>query len=167
LVGRDAELEVGAPCLVRMHAGEERGRRARVVAAAVAERPALVLRKAAEDVEVVPVRFEHLQRRAELEALAGGPGRPEERPGARGARANGAVRLVHVAEPYGPRACAVGDRREGRQHRVEERQGHRSPHPMKKRPAWQWFVKGVHGPVTLRIWNGMLSTTLEINDEKR
>ncbi len=79
LIGGDAEVEIGAAGLVRVDAGEERRRRARVVARAVAERPARHLRQPAEHVELLPERLERLHRRAELEVRARGLRRPHER----------------------------------------------------------------------------------------
>src|SRR6185295_15504285 len=70
LIGGDAQLEIGAAGLARVDAGQERRGGARVVARAVAERPAVDLRQAAEDVEVLAVRLERLHRRAEFEIRA-------------------------------------------------------------------------------------------------
>ena len=67
LIGGNPQPEIGAAGLVRMHAGQERRGRARVVARAVAERPPGDLRQPAEHVDVLAERLERLHRRAELE----------------------------------------------------------------------------------------------------
>ena len=72
LIGRNAGVDVGAFGLLRMHAGQPRGARARVVAAAVAERAAVDLRQVAEHQHLVAERLKRLHRGVELEARAFG-----------------------------------------------------------------------------------------------
>ena len=58
--------------LAGMDSGEERSRGPRVVAGAVAERPSGVVRQAGKNQQVLPVGFERLQDRRELERGACG-----------------------------------------------------------------------------------------------
>src|SRR5206468_8199456 len=66
LVDRDAVLDVGARRFLRMAAGEEGCRRARVVAGAVAEREAIVLREAGQDRNLILNGGQRLQDRRHL-----------------------------------------------------------------------------------------------------
>ena len=128
LIGRDAKLEVRAAGLVRMHAGQERRRRPRVIARPVAKRASVRLREPAEHHDVLPIRLERLHRRAELEVRADGLGRPHELARALLGAADDAVWRVDVSEPHrrlsrGPRRR----RRHGGKHRVEHGQGQCRP----------------------------------------
>ena len=153
LVGRDAVLDVGAGRLLRVHAGEVRRGGARVVAGAVAERHAVLLRQAGEHEHVVLVRGQRLEHRRQLEARAGALRRPAGHRHAVG----------HVREDQALRAagrCGLGERR---RHGVEHRQGDGRAEAAQERASRQVRAGDDHGAVTpagaaRRIWNGKLFT---------
>ena len=144
LVGRDTELEVGAAGLVRMHAGQPRGGRARVVAGAVAKRASRDLRQAAQHDDVLAERLERLHRRAELEVGADLPGRPHELLRALVVAADDAVRRVDVTEPHGRFPGGLRERGQRREHRIEHRESHRGAYASQERPPRQGFVGDDH-----------------------
>ena len=76
LIDRDAVLDVGAGGLARMDAGQERRAGARVVAGAVAERVAVLVREAGQHQHVLAERLERLQDARELERAPSAPRRP-------------------------------------------------------------------------------------------
>ena len=94
------EAEIGAARLVRVDAGEERGRRARVIARSIAQRAAVGLREPAEDDHVFAIGLERFQRGAELEIGAHRLRRPQVLARALLGAADDPVRRVDVPEPH-------------------------------------------------------------------
>ena len=137
LIHRNAGADIGARRLLRMDAGQERAGRPSVVAGAFAgQRVAVLVGEAAQDGQAIAVRRERLHRRLELEPLAGRSGRPLLH--------DDAVRHVDHPEPLDRRGGRQAQRRERRDHAVEQRQRQRRADAAQERPSWQMRLRDDH-----------------------
>jgi hypothetical protein len=141
LVGRNAVLDVGPVRFARVAAGQPRGRRACVVAAAVTERERVALGQTREHVDAVLDRRERLQQIGQfiVRALDG----------------RGPVRHVHAVgheqkgrahRTLGRRlhAAGLGQRAKGH-HSVQQGQGHRGAHAAQQGSAGNLGFARAHG----------------------
>ena len=119
-----------------------------MVAVAVAERVGLPVRQTAQHQQPIAERRERAENRREVE------------PGARRGRhpllLNHTVRDVDEAEPARRAGGGLRQRRRGRNHGVEQRQGHRGAQPAQERPSGQHHFGDDHW--AFLIWNGVLFT---------
>jgi hypothetical protein len=129
LIGRDAELDVGALGPLRMDAAQPRCRPARVIACAIVERVRLEMGEPARDQQLVAEGLERSERRRQLEAPAGSRGRPLVH--------HRAVRHVDEGETAGGFSRSLVQGGHCRDHRVEQRQSHRGPKSAQERAPRQ------------------------------
>ena len=158
LIGGGAHLHIGPLGPLGMHAAQPPGARTRVVSSAVAERLELAMGQVGHHDHLLAERRERLERGRPLELAA----HTIRRPG----RVVGTVRDVDEGEPARGARGRAGHGRQRRHHGVQQRQRHRGSHSPQHRPARQGLLRDDHG-CTLRIRNGLLSTTPRISDEKR
>ena len=120
LIDRDARAEIGPAGLARMTTRQETGHGARVVAAAVAERPRRIERQPADDQKVVLDGLERLEDRRQIEFVSLGAGRP-----IRHVHAIGNVQKGHAQR----RLTATADFGAGRpvRHHIQQWQCQRRP----------------------------------------
>ena len=142
----------------RNRAGEKLRRAPPVNRAASRGESVHVLGQPAQHQQPVAERRQRGQNRREREPRAGGARRPliEHDP----------VRDVDDAEPRDRPRRGPGEGGRRRHHAVEQRQGHRRPHPAQHRPAGNRLPDDDHDS-DLRIRNGALSTTPRISDDHR
>ena len=148
LIGGDAVADVGAFGALGVHAGEPRARAARVIAA----RPVvagfrLIVIEPADDHHPVAKRRQRRQDLRQLESRSLAARRPVVDAG--GVHRD-AVRHVDEAETTGRTGRRVGQRRQRRHHRVEQRQRQRRPHAAEERPARQRHFGDEHLSVLLK-----------------
>ena len=143
-----------------MHAGQERAGGAGVVARPLArQRVAVLVGEPAQDRQPVAERLERLHDRLHPEAAPRRVGRPLVH--------HDAVRHVDDAQPPDRGRGRGAERREGRHHAVEERQGQRGADAAQERPAGQMGLRDDHCSRAFLIWNGGLSTMPTMREDQR